>query len=272
MAKEHKDKIEDYLLNLLSEEDKSSMKAAIDADPKLQEEVAIQALEQDVMHELVAQRLRNQMQNWDEPQNATDKIINEPKIVSLASRRWILRLSVAASVLLILGVGLRWSLGNQYSYETIANQYYSQEDIGFGRGVADGNENLSEAEVAFMDKNYPQAIQYFSNIPEQDSNYIYGQFMIGKAQLALKNYSGAGQKFLEVVRQTSSISNPSAEILYLKESAEWSDLLTLLATSNTGDRFNKTLNSILQNPEHNYYPMAKKLNQQLNTKLVKWLN
>lgn len=273
MNREHVDKIEDYLLGLLSEEDNKVMQEAIETDPQLKEEVAVQSFEQDIMHEIIADKLRNEMQDWDATEKSQDNIPSSGKIIKFNPRHWIIRLSVAASVLLILGVSLRLTIGNQYSFESIAGRYAAQEEIGFGRGNHDNAIDLSKGEAAYVKKNYPEAIAFFSKINPQDSAYLYGQFMLGKALMGLKNYVEADRIFSNIGLLMASIKqNDAPETIYLKESAEWSNLLVLLAKSDTGERFESILAAILNDPQHNYYPLAKKLNEELQNPWTKWLN
>ncbi|MEN0048732.1 MAG: tetratricopeptide repeat protein [Bacteroidota bacterium] len=240
MENKYTERIDQFLDGELSAEEHNDFEQAIEQDAALESEV----MKNIVLREAIAvgwqDQMRSNIQQWrSEPKVEVEPPAEETttKVRQLqpkrSTRTWMRPLAIAASFLLLISVGTFLYMPSQYSNEAIASRYYT-DDSSWRSGTksGDGEDPLDTGITAYEAGNYEQAVNTFSNFPDNDKA-IYG---LAQSQYQLENYSDAISNFQKVIAR----SNPN----YL-ENAEWYLLLTYLKSEETGRAFDALLEKII---------------------------
>ena len=123
------DLIEKYLNFELSIEDAQALESRIEQDETLAAEFEQRQMAHKMLDFVVVKNLKEQLQGLEE----------ESKVVSIHQRRRrrIYTLSIAASVLVLIGVFSIFLSGNQMMGDELAGNYYSVPDFSNQRGTTD---------------------------------------------------------------------------------------------------------------------------------------
>ncbi|MBX2927402.1 MAG: hypothetical protein KF852_06155 [Saprospiraceae bacterium] len=262
MKKDTFDTIEDYLLENLSEEERTAFEAQLQTDEALAEAVARQRLEHRAMQLSLQDDLRAQMAEWKKEK--TGKAANgatqtgpprEAKRITLSSR--LTRIALAASILLVVAMVARWAFFNpSLSNEELAAAYYESPPAGIARGTESGPDKIvfDEALAQIQRGAYSEALQSLSNI--SDSTLLVPVlFQMIDAHYKLGNY----QQAADAARNILSISSDPL----LEQRAEGLLLINKLAAGQRDAEFESLLQRIVKDENHAWHRKAGELMKRL---------
>ncbi|GEM_PF-1906485 len=258
MKEDFFDKIDDYLFDNISEEEKLAFEAEMKSNVELTESVTQQRLEHRAMQLLVRSDLRNQISAWKEEKlsmqdtnTSQPSVPKEAKRITLNSRLY--RWAAAAVILLAVGFFARWVFTSpSISDETLATLYYETPSFGTQKDV-NGDPAFTEAIQQMQSKQYEKAIEILRSI-QNPALKIPSLFLIADAYFKLKNYTSAATTSKEIISTTDDI--------LLQQQAEWLLLMSKLACGQRDTEFDMLLNKML-NTNHAYTNQAEKIAKKL---------
>ncbi len=167
-------------------------------------------------------------------------------------------LSIAASVLLVVGFGFLYFLSNsQLDGKTIAEASFKPYPV---KGVLMGAHPIGEptisslAQQAYKDRSYDQAAKLFSSITKKDPLYGSAQFYYGNALMAQQEYKQA----------IDALENSLQYVEEDKGKGKWFLALALLADEQK-ERATSILDDLEKNAADSFYrEQAIKLLKELN--------
>lgn len=265
--------IDAYLDEELSAEERTEFESALAQDVQLQEELNTHRLEREAVLLMLQQDFKTKIKTWraEESQESTSttqaEAPKEAKVVDLQKKTpakrvsLIRRLSIAASLLLLIGFGASIWNGQNYSNSALADNYYMLADTGGDKGgTASVEADFQTGLTAFVnEKNYTRAIAAFEKIPTNSPQYIEAQYYLGHAFYLSKNYNEAAKKF-EMV-----LSNDSLPAFLNRNKIEWNQILALLAAGQTDATFEQKLNKIATDGQAPFKQKAQELQTEMNS-------
>lgn len=257
------DRIEQFLFNELSAEEKRQFEENLKNNTSLAEEVALHKLEHKVLHSISDDHLLSEMETWQIH-------AEEPKVIPIQKngvRRALYRWSAAASIALLLGFMGWYVYGLNPSANSIALHYFNANVENFvERGLktdpAEKKSNLLNVQTLIAKGELNKAITKLSPVKKGDADYIYAQFLLGVIYFKQKEYSKAKFTF----EATKKLSDPSLNAFSKKaivQSADWYEVLARLALDSNDPEVPSLLNDIASNPNHNQFQAAKSLKADL---------
>ena len=259
---EYFDKIEDYLAGQLSPEEREQFKKEISQNAELADAVKAHELAREAMEVAIEESLRKELGQLQQefypsqkgsasppPKNTSSK----GKIVPMRSA-WV-RVAVAASILMLIGIFVfRWT-GNHYSSEAIAADF--AREMTPQNTIRGGNQQneLSPILDQIDEGRYSEAIEGIKAIPSGSDFYEKARYALGYALFKQGKYEQALRELEPLV--SGSDAN-------LRDSAEWFSLLIMLEQGKEDNpEFKERLNKILLNPNHSHNPDAKKMDSKI---------
>ena len=230
-------KIEAYLNNELSIDERQAFEAQLVADEDLRNELNIYkdmvggvrtaGLKADL------ERLRAEHQSSSETTSA--------RVFSLTSIR---TLAIAASVAVLVGFFLFNSGGGSDPFSSV---YY--KDAGLPTAMGEENSELLRAMVDYKNEAYDSAIPILNSICEvgEDQRACY---FLAQCHLNIENFEIAKSTFLSVIES-------EIELKYM-EASEWYLTYTLYRLGD--EAYEQRLEDIKSNPSHRFYDEAKQVN------------
>lgn len=245
MDQEKYEKIERYLGDQLSPEEKTAFEAAIEQDESLKQAVEEQRISHEAIEVIIEDNLRGSFAKWKEEEQETKRV--STPIVAKKNRRITWAIAATILVLIVLGV-MQWR-SNSYSNESILADHFQPFIPSDLRSPAATN-GMNEGLAAFENQDYKTAIDFFRSIRDTSIQYAAAQYSLAHSYYAAKNYDLASQYF------TNSIE--LGDIRY-KEKAEWYLLLVALAQDKIDEAFSKRLDAIANDADHSYYKPAQEI-------------
>jgi len=189
---EHKDiseRIHAYLEEQLSPEDKLAFEQEMEVNPDLREEVQLQKSAFLLLKHGIREKQR---------QKVSDLFAEEfPENKPSSGFPWF---RVAAAVLLLalaIPIGI-WLFGKPGNQDLFANFCSPMEDRITTMSGDHGHVPFYNGLKAYNKEDYPQAIQFFQQVPRGDSLYDYALLYTGNAQLAEGNTEKAKNTFIKI--------------------------------------------------------------------------
>jgi tetratricopeptide (TPR) repeat protein len=201
----HTDRIEAYLMNNMTSEERDNFEKQITNDKALAEEIRLYTLESAALRLLEQKELRGKFEVWKiEKQQPQQK---EATVRRLKTTNYIGILSIAASFLFLMVVGARWANVN-YSSQAIADSLFLDTTA---RGDANNSNNpFSEVAAAIAAKDYSQAITLLDNFEGTD---LSEKAALMKAEVYYKkgDYNNAETTYRRI------IDNPNGQEVFLND-------------------------------------------------------
>lgn len=238
--------IEKYLTNELSSSEKQAFDARLLEDESLTAEFQRRQTAHKALDFMIAANLKKQLSELEE----------EDKVVSITSRRTsrMRILSIAASLLVLIGVFYFLSSQGTTSRPELAAHYYEQPDYNTQRSSSDTTapeDELSKGIAALINGEYAQAITNLDSIQNSDPFYILAQYYQGHALYLSKQFDKAEENFDRV--------SASGDVRRVNE-AEWYSLLSCLAQDAP---CTQKLDNLLNNTGHDYHDQALAISKRL---------
>ncbi len=246
-------RIENYLYGRMTAEQERSFEQEVEKDAALAEALELERLEQRALRLLDQDRLREQMAGWkaEKKQLPADE---GARVVSITRRRFLYRVSAAASVLLLLGIPLWWANQN-YSDQALLGGALDLESAAGIRSDAPAGEALQPARGAYQDGAVDEAIRMLR--AEAGSPYAdQAQLLLGKLYADQEDYAAAERVF-------SALSEASADVT-IREDAQWL-LANVYLSRGEEAPARDLLNTIAGNPDHYRRSEAAALLAKLNS-------
>jgi hypothetical protein len=245
MMDKHKDFdwIEKYIAGELSEAEKQGFDNRMAEDEELAKEFEKHQGAHKALDFLVAQNLKAQLQEMEE----------ESKVVSLRSRRRarLTIVSVAASVLVLVGAFFVIFPQNKLSHTELAAAYYEVPDFGTrgDTGASPEDTPLIAGLNALQNNAIGEAITQLGEVEVTDPDYLVAQYYLGHAFYADAQYDRAQQSF--------SIVGNSNDLRYVEE-AQWYELLSCLAQNAECEEL---INGLIGDESHSFHTQAEEIEQ-----------
>lgn len=208
-------RIEDYLSEEISENEKLKFEQELAVNPKLKQELQFEIeLDASLKQEDVID-LRRKMRHVINEEKARARNFGKRSLHS----HWYL---VAASVtFLILIVGaLRLMNPVKYSSETIFEMYYTGESA--HNVTRSGSNSNDEAMTKYRDGDFNGALLLFNEILDKDADNIYIRYYAGLASIETKQNKRAINEFSFIVKNRNNLFVENAEwylaLSYLRDS------------------------------------------------------
>lgn len=277
------DRIEDYLFDRLTAEDRLIFEQEVAESPQLADELQQQKLEHQAMELMLQADLRQQFQAWDtegvsekSAEKSTGKIVQMPQNQAVTSRekasntvekaqnteggtpvRRFTIFQFAAAAAMIIGVclvGIR--LFSSDDSTTLANDFFQQTTSTI-RGNSTMPEDLVKAENLIKNQDFQGGLAILNGINGETALAFPDkiQLLKGECQFKLKQYDAAIATFEQVAKTGVAAAN--------REQADWFLVLAHLAKKDKGSGFETALFKILSHPNHSFYNQA----VQLKTKI-----
>lgn len=248
------DQIEAYLFNQMTDAEKSAFEAKVNTDNSLAKELKLQKAEHHTMQLMLREKLRGKMSKWQSEVNTESpkEVQQETKVVKMDTSRKnrFFKLSIAASILLLIGVFTNLWVDNNLSDAALAESYFnSTYTARKGGNAPNTSEVLAPGLVAMDAKNFTKAVELFSQVT--DGNYQETALILkGESYFQLKEYQNAADVFEEVIQNNATPLNV--------EKAEWKLLLSNLRLGETSE-VESLKKEILNNQNHSFYPSVLEL-------------
>lgn len=250
------DQIEAYLFNQMTDAEKNAFEAKVSTDTDLAKELKLQKAEHHTMQLMLREKLRGKMNKWQsEVKTAAPKEERqETKVVKMNTSRKnrIFKFSIAASILLLIGVFTNLWVDNNLSDAALAESYFSSTYTARKGGNTPNISGVLAPGLVAMDaRNFTKAVELFSQVT--DGNYRETALILkGESYFQLKEYQNAADVFKEVVQDNTTPLNV--------EKAEWKLLLSNLRLGKTS-KVESLKNEILNNQNHSFYPSVLELSK-----------
>ncbi|MEM9885380.1 MAG: hypothetical protein AAF849_05750 [Bacteroidota bacterium] len=255
------DKIERYLFGDMEQAESLAFEAELAKDSELQAQLNLHRMEHEVFQMIDRAALDTQFASWKEEKNSTtiasakanNTVRKDAKIVNLKVRRRFRLLSIAASFLLAVGLGLgTWSQVN-YSNTALSMSYLPETSFSDKSNVAAQNPLLDILEL-MEEERYQAAIEASQQLVDTDYN---DQALLLKAEAALRNED------TETAYTTYDNLLSNSESLTIQQTAAWGKALSLLKDGKEEEAL-QAIQAIADNDTHIYQKEATELEASLN--------
>lgn len=244
-------KIQDYLEGRLSSPELDAFENELKSDPDLQMEVDLQRLSGDAIELLVEENLRGELK--DLHREMQGQSAPQTKVRSL--RRRIVPLSIAASILLVIGFFAANYTAGQYDNDSLAADFYDNDLLQRVRG--NNSASLLQEGMDFYESgNYTEALTYLDGVTDPNLK-AEAEYAAAHAHYNLGQYQEAMDNFETVMNSNDPRFTEKAEYYYL--------LSSLAGNQTNTEKFNNTLDKILNDEAHLHHKDALKLNKKLKS-------
>jgi len=174
------------------------------------------------------------------------------------SRRIFLPLAIAASFLVLFWFGGQYWASQNYSNEALVASYFQPfEASSADRGTEETFSTQVDAGLqAFQQNDYVTAIEQFQAVPDSSTLYAQSRYYLGQSYMANGNFEEAIVAF-EAAAATDDVR--------FQERADWHAIQAMLLADSSTERLQRSLEAIINNPDHAYAGQAADLQKQLNS-------
>ena len=237
-------------------DEKMQLEKEIQENPALAEEFKKHLLAQELMEAFISQDLKKKLSAFPLPQEKPESFGAIIRKLNPSRYKW----AIAASVSLILGVASYVFIGNEYSYQHLANNYVPQmQEV---RGTNLVTDDILEKASSYISNNKSEmAIKLLTSITPDDDRFFIGQLLLGNAYYQIGNFSAASDAFIQ------SSKSVDEEVKY---QGQYGFLLCELKLNSWSDENQLLLIEISENEFFIYKNEAEALLQKL--KIAKYFN
>ena len=256
MSDENTSRIDDYLSGELAETDRLAFEADMAADENLRKEVRLHELERAAAILIAQQRYQKkyagEVSEEKEPSSEEEK----PPI---RIRRWGL---YAASIALLLLLGLFWWVPQNYSNAALAGEVQEAVDLNKRKrsGMPENKLSPEGRKAYFEEKNYGKATLLFEQDLEDSIAYGPTKYMLAYCKYHLGEYKSAIQLFDEIIPHVALEKKQTA-----RNKAQWTQLMAYLKRGDLNDAFYERMEALKVNGNPEHKEKARQLEQRLNS-------
>ncbi|NRB46498.1 MAG: hypothetical protein HRU41_02415 [Saprospiraceae bacterium] len=263
--------IDAFLTDRLDPEEKAAFEKAMEEDETLKEEVQDRKIERSLMQQMVRKEYQEKLKDWLPSSKDLTREIKQPleeggkegeKPVRASARRIqlsgrLLRFSLAASFLLLLGLGTRYWLSNSYNNEALVAQFYLDPSSDLADVTRQGDPNttdptLNQARLAYEKQEYAEVIGLLKSINNQNETT---QYLLAHSQYQQGAYQEARESFVQVENRAGRY----------REKAQYYQLLCALQLDQLDENFQDQLKAIAADEKHSFRPQALQMQRKVNS-------
>lgn len=245
------DRIEQYLEDELSAEDRKQFERDLETDAALKADFNHHLKAHEAVELLVKRDLEDHIQSWQKANPISDITAKKFRLIP-GFKVWRI---AAAVVILIVTVFLLRNISATKSPAALASDYYQMPTLP-GERSGDGRiTQLIEGYQAFKQKDFTGAITAFKTITENDPIFFEAQYYLGHSLYQLGKYQEAGAAFKTGTQSTDK---------RVKESAEWYLVLNYLKIQPQPAPFHEQFQKILKDENHYFHTKAQDLQNLLD--------
>jgi hypothetical protein len=173
-------------------DEKMQIEKEIKENPALAEEFKKHLLAQELLEAFISQDLKKKLNAFPLPQEKNESSGAVIKKMNPYRYKW----AIAASVALILGISSYLFVGNEFSYQNLADNYVLQmQEVRGTNMVAD--DIIEKASSLISNNKSEMAITLLTPITPDDDRFFMGQLLLGNAYYQTKNFSAASNAFIQ---------------------------------------------------------------------------
>ncbi|MEM7367459.1 MAG: hypothetical protein AAF587_02590 [Bacteroidota bacterium] len=220
--------IESYLDGTLKGEAQIQFQKWRTSDPESERKIAAQRLIRYGMQAVASKTYQAKVEEWEEQikQEEAQRQEEDEEAQSVFGRfRTLMPLAIAATVLLLLLIGSRWYISQQYSNQALALANYQVVEADRLKGLRGANPEVPESNW----EDCASAVPILQSIVASSPVYAQSQFALGQCLFEQQHYTAAAQAF-----ETSI--NAGGKSFEQYETAYWSRVLALLASGEQSDK------------------------------------
>ncbi len=173
-------------------DEKMQFEKEIQENPALTEEFNKHLLAQDLLEAFISQDLKKKLSVFPLPQEKPES--SSAFIRKLNPSRY--KLAIAASVSLILGVSTFLFIGNEFSYQHLADNYVLQMQEVRGTNM-EANDIIKKASSYISNNKSEMAITLLTSITPDDDRFFLGQLLLGNTYYHTGKFSAASYAFIQ---------------------------------------------------------------------------
>ena len=164
-------------------------------------------------------------------------------------------ITIAASVILLIGI--TYFIARSFGMPHLAKKYYAAPLAQIQRSDASPEDSLYQNGMkAFTNKEWSDAINYFSLIEKSYPHYARSFYYLAHAYIGKKKYDKALAIFEDPIFKQGQF----------EQQAEWNKILIKMFLDYPKDEIISDLNQIANNQDHLYRDKAKELLERINPK------
>lgn len=242
----HIELIENYVEGKLSETEKQDFETRLIVDGDFKEEF-------DLYKSVVVGIKASGLVNLKAKLKEADDELDSSNVIELKPEKkksYRLYYSIAASIILILGIAFVWQINSTHRLSNIADSVY-EKDKGLPVEMSVNIQTLNDAMNSYKTGDYHSAQNYLLNILHNNQANDTAIFYLGLVEYELGNFNKA-QEYFNAINDSSNY--------YPK--AEYRLMLSLLKTNSVNDA-KAECKKILSNPNHPYREKAELISKEL---------
>ncbi len=247
------EQIQSYLDGSLSATDRQVFEQELTQDPDLKADLDLHLLSNDAIELVIEDSLREDLKQLHQESKKVKEPTKKGKVVGL--RRRMISLSIAASILLVVGFFAANYQANQYDNQSIAGALYEDDLLTRVRG-SNSASLLQQGMDLYTQGNYPASIEFFDQV-EDPNLQAEADYATGHAHYNIGAFPAAAENFAAAIDSGDPRFVEKSELYYL--------LSALAADQTDANRFNEVLNQMLENEEHLHHQEALNIQKKLNS-------
>lgn len=263
--------IDAFLTNRLDPEEKAAFEKAMEEDETLKEEVQDRKIERSLMQQMVRKEYQEKLKDWLPSSEDLTREIKQPleeggkegekparaSAMRIQLSRRLLRLSLAASFLLLLGLATRYWLSNNYSNEALVAQFYLDPSSDLADVTRQGDPDttdptLNQARLAYEKQEYAEAIGLLKSISDQNETR---QYLLAHSQYQQGAYQEGRENFVQVENRAGRY----------REKAQYYQLLCALQLDQLDENFQDQLKAITADEQHSFHQQVLQMQRKVNS-------
>ena len=239
---ELQERIEQYILGQMSDEEKSAFESEIENNVEIQQEIEKYRLLNEVLEESIALDLKEHFDS---------KEISSGESKGRVIRFNIYRYAAAAVIIALMGFGLWYFAGDD---SLSPKQYAASVYTGYDVQILRNESAVIPYEQAIEMQDAGNTIGAIENILVflKENNDPEARYFLAHLYAELEMYTEAKGQLLQISESGS---------IRFQEKAEWDFIVISMLSNYDGDADN-LLDRILSNPNHSYYEQARFVNEE----------
>ncbi len=199
--------ISKYLEGELDPLTSARFEADLKNDPDLQTEMELYVEVEEALSDTETLDLRSQLKELHE------ELIPEFERASSKTARQVIRIGVAASILLIFSLGSASLIKQGSSNQRLLNKFYTPYDMTMVNRSGNSEINLlmHNALTLYENKDYKKAVSIFEQLLEQDPSQMATRLYSGISYFEIKEYNKASNSFDLIIKHQDNLYVEQAE-------------------------------------------------------------
>lgn len=259
------DTIEQYFEGQMSAKEEAAFEAEMERNPALKSSVENYEIADDAIELLVENNLRAELNDLRQVSSSKHMNSSNPEKKATAKvfqmKGLIRKLSIAASIALVVGFFAFQFMGSQYANDSLMSANYGEVNFSSVRGdssdaVSNSELALKEATSAWNKQNYDRVIELVETIPPTDGYFAKAQYLLAHSFYQKGAYKKAQTAFETVATQQNE---------KYTEKAQWYAILAGIGANESETNIKNKLDVIIADEGHDFEQKAKNLKADLDS-------